>query len=183
MPRTRCGRRSDRDIVQSPRIGDKSRISQILKGRAVGAAVPACAKACPFGENLAEVGHCGSRTTARRLFVFYNFGHGGDKMTEDELRRYRDCAHALAEVADPFIKRRLLDLALATRRRSTGRRSNRARSPTCQASVAESFARMISMSREAPCGRSIQDGLYALPRPNRRQGRAVEAGPALWPSD
>jgi hypothetical protein len=39
------------------------------------------------------------------------FGHGGDKMTEDELRRYRDCAHALAEVADPFIKRRLLDLA------------------------------------------------------------------------
>ena len=32
-------------------------------------------------------------------------------MTEDELRRYRDCARALAEVADPFIKRRLLDLA------------------------------------------------------------------------
>ncbi len=32
-------------------------------------------------------------------------------MTEDKLRRYRDCAHALAEVADPFIKRRLLDLA------------------------------------------------------------------------
>ncbi|MDE2472116.1 MAG: hypothetical protein KGL35_26145 [Bradyrhizobium sp.] len=32
-------------------------------------------------------------------------------MTEDELRRYSDCARALAEVAAPLVKRRLLDLA------------------------------------------------------------------------
>lgn len=32
-------------------------------------------------------------------------------MTNDDLRRYRDCARDLAEVADPFIGARLLDLA------------------------------------------------------------------------
>jgi hypothetical protein len=42
-------------------------------------------------------------------------------MTEDELRRYHDCAHALAEVADPFIKRRLLDLALRYEERLQGK--------------------------------------------------------------
>ena len=43
------------------------------------------------------------------------------KMTEDELRRYRDCAHALAELADPFIKRRLLDLACRYEQRLHGK--------------------------------------------------------------
>lgn len=33
-------------------------------------------------------------------------------MTNDDLRRYRDCARELAELADPFIKPRLLALAL-----------------------------------------------------------------------
>jgi hypothetical protein len=42
-------------------------------------------------------------------------------MTEDELRPYRDCAHALAEVADPFIKRRLLDLACRYEQRLHGK--------------------------------------------------------------
>jgi hypothetical protein len=55
------------------------------------------------------------------LVVFYNVGRGGDKMTEDELRRYRDCAHALAEVAAPFIKRRLLDLACRYEQRLHGK--------------------------------------------------------------
>jgi hypothetical protein len=42
-------------------------------------------------------------------------------MTEDELQRYRDCAHALAEVADPYIKRRLMDLARRYEERIEGK--------------------------------------------------------------
>jgi hypothetical protein len=89
MPGTRYSRRSDRDIVQCPWSTKVNKPNP-----AVGVAVPGCAKACPSGENLAEVGHCGWQTTARRLFVFYNFGHGddNDRRQTATLSRLRSCS-------------------------------------------------------------------------------------------
>lgn len=45
-------------------------------------------------------------------------------MTDDNLRRYRDCARDLAQVADPFTKLRLLALARRYEERMNGKQDH-----------------------------------------------------------
>lgn len=51
-------------------------------------------------------------------------GQGGSPMMDDDLRRYRDCARDLAQLADPFTKLRLLALAHRYEERMNGKQDH-----------------------------------------------------------